>query len=92
MVRMERRLWLLVLLILPWLTIAEAHAASRRIVSIEAARQLPAGTVVTVAGVASTPSGIFESSFFDKGFAVAEVPVAHPGEGRRCYAGSTIPG
>lgn len=72
MVRLERRLWLLVLLILPWLAASEAHAASRRIVSIEAARRLPAGTVVTVAGVASTPSGVFESSFFDKGFAVQD--------------------
>ncbi len=71
MIRLERRLWLLVLLILPCLA-AEAHAASPRIVSIEAARRLPLDTVVTVAGVASTPSGVFESSFFDKGFAVQD--------------------
>ncbi|AEK43236.1 signal peptide protein [Amycolatopsis mediterranei S699] len=41
-------------------------------VSIAQARTLPPGTVVTVDGVATTPSGAFESSFFDKGFGLQE--------------------
>ncbi|MDI9918903.1 hypothetical protein [Rhodococcus sp. IEGM 1379] len=36
--------------------------------SIEVARTLPIGTAVTVEGIATTASGIFESSFYDKGF------------------------
>jgi hypothetical protein len=36
------------------------------------ARALPLGSVVTVAGVVSTPSGAFESSFFDKGFGLQD--------------------
>ncbi|MGC0366788.1 hypothetical protein ABH922_004772 [Rhodococcus sp. 27YEA15] len=36
--------------------------------SIAAARILPIGTTVTVTGTATSPSGVFESSFYDKGF------------------------
>ncbi|HKN56176.1 MAG TPA: hypothetical protein VJX66_27045 [Amycolatopsis sp.] len=39
---------------------------------IARARALPLGTVVTIDGAATTPSGAFESSFFDKGFAVQD--------------------
>ncbi|WIX90278.1 hypothetical protein [Amycolatopsis sp. DG1A-15b] len=46
--------------------------ASHRVVSIAQARTLPPGTVVTVDGVATTPSGAFESSFFDKGFGLQD--------------------
>ncbi|WP_307868509.1 hypothetical protein [Umezawaea beigongshangensis] len=46
--------------------------ASHHVVSIARARTLPLGTVVTVAGTATTPSGAFESSLFDKGFAVQD--------------------
>jgi len=50
-----------------------AHAAQpAHITSIAAARHLPLGTVVTVAGLASTPSDAFESSFFDKGFGIQD--------------------
>ncbi len=36
--------------------------------SIAAARAQAIGTTVTVVGTATTPSGVFESSFYDKGF------------------------
>jgi len=51
---------------------APAQAATRPVVSIAEARSVPLGTVVTVEGVATTPSGAFESSFFDKGFAIQD--------------------
>jgi hypothetical protein len=51
---------------------AQAVDASHRVVSIAQARNLPLGTVVTVDGVATTPSGAFESSFFDKGFGLQD--------------------
>ena len=41
-------------------------------ISIAEARTRPLGTVVTVAGSVTTPSGAFESSFFDKGFALQD--------------------
>ena len=41
-------------------------------ISIAEARTLPLGTVVTVAGSVTTPSGAFESSFFDKGFGLQD--------------------
>jgi hypothetical protein len=47
-------------------------AAAPRFVTIAQARELPIGTRVTVGGVATTPSGAFESSFFDKGFAIQD--------------------
>jgi DNA/RNA endonuclease YhcR with UshA esterase domain len=51
---------------------AQAVDASHRVVSIAHARTMPVGTVVTVNGTATTPSGAFESSFFDKGFAIQD--------------------
>lgn len=45
---------------------------SSDVVSIAQARTLPLGTVVTVDGSATTPSGAFESSFFDKGFGLQD--------------------
>ncbi len=55
-------------------TAVAVHAAPRqpRIISIAAARALPLGTRVTVAGLVSTPSDAFESSFFDKGFGIQD--------------------
>ena len=41
-------------------------------VPIATARTLPLGTVVTVDGSATTPSGAFESSTFDKGFGLQD--------------------
>ncbi|MGM1064381.1 hypothetical protein [Saccharothrix sp. Mg75] len=46
--------------------------APHQVVSIAQARSSPLGAVVTVEGTATTPSGAFESSFFDKGFAVQD--------------------
>jgi hypothetical protein len=40
--------------------------------AIRLARTQPIGTVVTVEGVVTTPSGAFNSSFFDRGFAVQD--------------------
>ena len=45
---------------------------SHPVVSIAQARSLPLGTVVAVEGTATTPSGAFESSFFDRGFAIQD--------------------
>jgi len=49
---------------------AAAQAASP--ISIAAARHLPLGTVVTVEGSVTVPSGVFASSFFDEGFAIQD--------------------
>lgn len=49
-----------------------ATAAPTRTISIAKARGLPLGTVVTVHGAVTTPSGAFESSFFDKGFGLQD--------------------
>ena len=40
--------------------------------TIAEARALPLGTVVTIEGTVTTPSGVFASSFFDEGFAVQD--------------------
>jgi len=49
---------------------AAVQAASP--ISIAAARHLPLGTVVTVEGSVTVPSGVFASSFFDEGFAIQD--------------------
>jgi uncharacterized protein YdeI (BOF family) len=41
-------------------------------IDITAARQLPLGTVVTIKGSVTVPSGVFSSSSFDQGFAVQD--------------------
>jgi len=51
---------------------AGAEGTSRHAVSIAKARTMPLGSVVTVSGTATTPSGAFESSFFDKGFGLQD--------------------
>lgn len=50
-------------------TPASAVTAER---TIATARALPLGTTVVVEGTATTPSGVFESSFSDKGFAIQD--------------------
>jgi hypothetical protein len=54
---------------------APAHAtpANPRVIPIGLARHLPLGTVVTIDGSVTTPSGDFASSFFDEGFAVQDL-------------------
>lgn len=51
---------------------AHADDSARGVVSIAHARALPLGAVVTIDGTATTPSGAFESSFFDKGFGLQD--------------------
>jgi DNA/RNA endonuclease YhcR with UshA esterase domain len=45
---------------------------STTVVSIAEARRLPLGTVATIEGVVTVPSGIFKSSISDEGFAVQD--------------------
>src|SRR5882757_260965 len=47
-------------------------APADQVIPIAEARKLPPGTSVTIYGVVSTPSGAFESSFYDKGFALQD--------------------
>jgi hypothetical protein len=49
-----------------------AAPASPRVLPIAVARHLPLGTLVTIDGSVTTPSGAFASSFFDEGFAVQD--------------------
>jgi hypothetical protein len=51
---------------------AVAAAHEPHTVEIGAARQLPLGTVVTVEGSVTVPSGAFSSSSFDEGFAIQD--------------------
>jgi DNA/RNA endonuclease YhcR with UshA esterase domain len=52
------------------INVAVAHAAPT--IPIGAARSLPLGTVVTIDGVVTVPSGAFSSSTFDQGFAMQD--------------------
>ena len=58
------------LALFPLITFATAHAAPS--ISIAAARSLPLGTVVTIDGSVTVPSGAFSSSTFDQGFAIQD--------------------
>ena len=51
---------------------ASAHAAAAQVISIADARSQPAGTVVTVEGSVTVPSGAFAASTFDQGFALQD--------------------
>lgn len=52
------------------ISVATAHAAPT--ISIAQARSLALGTVVTIDGVVTVPSGAFSSSTFDQGFAIQD--------------------
>jgi len=65
------RLFLVAGLAAAALTVAPAASAARTL-SIAAARLLPLGTVVTVEGSVTVPSGVFASSFLDEGFAIQD--------------------
>ncbi|ONI83028.1 hypothetical protein ALI144C_18475 [Actinosynnema sp. ALI-1.44] len=52
--------------------IAPPASAAGETSAISKARSQPLGTVVTVSGTVTTPSGAFESSFFDKGFGLQD--------------------
>ena len=51
---------------------ATPPAPTPKIISIAEARSLPLGTVVTVDGSVTVPSGAFSSSTFDQGFAIQD--------------------
>ena len=51
---------------------ALATPPATHVISIAQARALPRETLVTVDGSVTTPSGAFESSFFDKGFGLQD--------------------
>ncbi|ALG10866.1 hypothetical protein [Kibdelosporangium phytohabitans] len=78
---------------------AVASQPATAVSSIAKARTQPPGTVVTVSGTVTTPSGAFESSFFDKGFGLqdagAGIYVSTPGNldavpGRRARVTGTL--
>lgn len=46
--------------------------ADPKTITIAEARSLPLGTVVTIDGVVTVPSGAFSSSTFDQGFAIQD--------------------
>jgi hypothetical protein len=48
------------------------YSSASRAISIAEARSLPLGTVVTVDGSVTVPSGAFSSSTFDQGFAIQD--------------------
>jgi hypothetical protein len=45
---------------------------AQKTISIAEARSLPLGTIVTIDGVVTVPSGAFSSSTFDQGFAIQD--------------------
>ena len=49
-----------------------ANPPADKVISIAAARSLPLGTVVTIDGSVTVPSGAFSSSTFDQGFAIQD--------------------
>lgn len=59
-------------LLLVVLALAVAARADAQVISIAEARSLPVGTVVTVEGSVTVPSGDFSSSTFDQGFAIQD--------------------
>lgn len=54
------------------LAFAAATRAGAQVISIAEARGLPAGSVVTVEGSVTVPSGVFASSTFDQGFVIQD--------------------
>jgi len=70
---MKRTTLQIITLVTLFLTVA-AHAqpADPPTISIAEARGLPLGTVVTIDGSVTVPSGAFSSSTFDQGFAIQD--------------------
>jgi len=68
----RRRLVAPALLTLIFLISFTTALAAPPTVSIAEARSLPLGTVVTIDGVVTVPSGAFSSSTFDQGFAIQD--------------------
>jgi hypothetical protein len=69
-IRQSLRLLSAALVLVATFVAIPAHAAQT--ISIDQARALPLGTVVTVDGSVTTPSGAFFSSFFDNGFGLQD--------------------
>src|SRR5919205_579077 len=73
MVHFLRRSALILVLVAGFVGALTAPAlAAPHVLAIARARTLPLGTVVTVDGTATAPSGWLESSSFDKGFALQD--------------------
>lgn len=53
-------------------TISSGAAVDPKTITIAEARVLPLGTIVTIDGVVTVPSGAFSSSTFDQGFAIQD--------------------
>lgn len=70
----QRHFFSFVLLVLVTLIASGATFASpaAKVISIAEARSLPLGTVVTIDGSVTVPSGAFSSSTFDQGFAIQD--------------------
>src|SRR5689334_10241750 len=73
----QRKYFMPALLVLAFLvtgvtTLASPPATSDKVISIAEARALPLGTVVTIDGSVTVPSGAFSSSAFDQGFAIQD--------------------
>jgi len=76
----QRKYSLLALLALSFLvtaatsrtTLASPPVPADKVISIAEARSLPLGTVVTIDGSVTVPSGAFSSSTFDQGFAIQD--------------------
>lgn len=73
------------------LALAVAAQANAAVISIDDARDEPLGTVVTVEGAVTAPSGIYATSTFDQGFGIqdatagiyvstADNPILHLGD------------
>jgi hypothetical protein len=69
-IRQSLRLLSAALVLVATFVAIPAHAVQT--ISIAEARALPSGTVVTVDGSVTTPSGAFYSSFFDNGFGLQD--------------------
>lgn len=54
------------------LALAPTPAYAAKTIDIAEARALPLGSIVTVKGTVTVASGVFESSTFDKGFAIQD--------------------
>src|SRR5690349_7758681 len=54
------------------LTFANPPTPAHKVISIAEARSLPLGTIVTIDGSVTVPSGAFSSSTFDQGFAIQD--------------------
>ena len=62
----------LIVLVPVRLTFANPATRADKVISIAEARSLPLGTIVTIDGSVTVPSGAFSSSTFDQGFAIQD--------------------